>query len=226
MQQTSSPGIRVEHISQKFGKKVILKDVSFEAKSGDCIGILGINGSGKSTLLSILAGIHRPKGGSFICFGTDMFRESDAFRKMIGYLPQENPLLMDLTVYDNLRLWYGRKITPDLPVLHQMQLTEMLPEKVSNLSGGMRRRLAVACAVAADQKVLVLDEPTSSLDLHQQMIIRDYIKAYAGRGGIVILSTHDIPEIELCSSLYYLENGVADRTDLSAAVRRLQEGHQ
>ena len=224
MSQTEQTGIVVSHISQNYGKKTVLKDVSFIAGPGTVVGITGINGGGKSTLLSILAGIRRPSAGSFTCFGEDILKNREAARRLIGYLPQDNPLLEDLTAFDNLRLWYGQAIDQNMPVIRQMQLAELLPVKVKNLSGGMKRRLAIACAVSSNQPVLILDEPSSSLDLHQKRIISDYILEYTANGGIVLLSTHDMEEIKLCTSVYYLEDGVGVEVEAQEAIERLRNG--
>ena len=224
MQSQDPQALSVLHISQKFGKRGILKDVSFTCAPGSCTGILGINGGGKSTLLAILAGIRAPRSGSFTAFGHDMFKERGLFKELIAYLPQENPLLLDLSVRDNLRLWYGKNLTGDLPILTQLALKDLLKEKVKNLSGGMKRRLAIACAVAEGQKFLLLDEPTSSLDLYQKGLIRTYIKDYISSGGIVILSTHDPDEITFCTDLYYLEGGVSVPVTSEEAIRRLRLG--
>ena len=224
MLQSQQSGIVVSHISQQYSKKTVLRDVTFTAAPGAIIGITGINGGGKSTLLSILAGINRPTGGSFTCCGEDILKNREAARRLIGYLPQDNPLLEDLSAYDNLRLWYGNKVDPSLPVISQMQLEGLLPQKVKTFSGGMKRRLAIACAVSANQPVLILDEPSSSLDLHQKQIISNYILQYTADGGIVLLSTHDKEEIRLCTDLYYLENGVSVQLDAMEAIERLQNG--
>ena len=219
----SSGNLSVQCISQRYGRRKVLKDISFTAKPGACIGIIGINGGGKSTLLSILAGVRAPRNGSISFCGKNMLKKS-ASRKLAGYLPQGDPLMEELTVLDNLKLWYGGKVQEDLPVLQELQLTELLHMRVKNMSGGMKRRLAIACAVANDQPLLILDEPTSSLDLHQKKIIQDYIRNYTARGGIVVLSTHDIMEIRLCTQLYYLEDGTTVPVDVDEAVKKLQEG--
>ncbi len=224
IQNPPSSGISVSRIAYRYGKKPVLTDVTFTAQPGSIVGIVGINGGGKSTLLSILAGVRRPGGGSFTCCGTDLFRERGKFQELVGYLPQENPLLEDLTVTDNLRLWYGQEIPADLPVLRQMQLTELLQLRVKSLSGGMKRRLSIACAVAGSQPVLVLDEPSSSLDLHQKRIISDFITGFTSDGGMVLLSTHDMEEIRLCTKLVYLEDGVSVPVSAGEAIERLQAG--
>ena len=224
MEQKDNTGISLSRISQYYGKKRVLEDVTFEAGRGAIVGITGINGGGKSTLLSILAGIRKPTGGSFICLGTDIIRERNAAGRLIGYLPQENPLIEELSAYDNLRLWYGGRVSAELPVIRQLQLEDLLQQKVRTFSGGMKRRLSIACAISQDQPVLILDEPSSSLDLHQKKIISDYILSYSGNGGIVLVSTHDREEIRLCTQVYYLEEGRAVEVDAEEAIRRLREG--
>ena len=224
MEKTDNSGnLTVRQITQRYGRRKVLRDISFTAEPGSCVGIIGINGGGKSTLLSILAGVRYPRSGSISFQGRNMLKKS-ASRQLAGYLPQGDPLIEELTVYDNLKLWYGGKVREDLPVLQELQLSDLLHMRVKNMSGGMKRRLAIACAVANDQPLLILDEPSSSLDLHQKKIIQDYIRNYTARGGIVVLSTHDIMEIRLCTQLYYLENGTTVPVDVDEAVRKLQEG--
>ena len=222
--RAARPDLAVSEMSRSFRKKNVLDRVSFTASAGDCVGIVGINGSGKSTLLSILAGIGKPTSGRFTCFGREMIGNKAAFEKLIGYLPQENPLLEDLSSQDNLRLWYGGHVPSDLPVLDELQLRELLPLKVRSLSGGMKRRLAIACAAAKNQSVLIMDEPPSSLDLHQKEIIRNYIRTFISRGGIVILSTHDEQEMRLCTRLFYLKSGVMSRVLADEAAAMLRAG--
>ena len=214
----------IDHISRSYRKKEVLRDISFSAGKGSCTGIVGINGGGKSTLLSILAGIRKPSGGSFYCFGKDMLRHGSAFSDLIAYLPQDDPLLSELTVRDNLRLWSGGRSTDRLEVLEKLQLKELLDQRVKELSGGMKRRLSIACAVCRNQPVLIMDEPSSALDLHQKAIIRDYIKEYTRGGGVLIISTHDPQEIAVCDNLYYLEDGTLIHVNYEEAVSRLREG--
>ena len=98
--------ITVNGITKQYGKKVVLRDATFSAKQGECVAIAGANGSGKSTLLKIMAGTLKAGGGSFVAFGHDMLRETEERERLIGYVPQENPLIPELTARDNLRLWY------------------------------------------------------------------------------------------------------------------------
>lgn len=101
--------IEIENLTSAYGRKNVLQGVSFEAERGDCIGIVGPNGCGKSTLLSILAGVLKPSSGTIRYYGKNALENQVVFRKMTGYVPQENPLMPELSVYDNLRLWYPDK---------------------------------------------------------------------------------------------------------------------
>ena len=98
--------IEVTGITKRYGKKIVLRDATFSAKQGECVAIAGANGSGKSTLLKILAGTLRAGGGTFTAFGHDMLKEPAERERLIGYVPQENPLIAELTALDNLKLWY------------------------------------------------------------------------------------------------------------------------
>ena len=104
--------IEVSHIKKKYGKKQILTDISFQVECGECVAVVGKNGCGKSTLLQIMAGILRADGGSIRYFGQDTGKDKKAFRKYCGYVPQDNPLMEELTVKDNLKLWERGKTLP------------------------------------------------------------------------------------------------------------------
>lgn len=197
------------HISQSYGRRQILDDVSVEASAGECVGIAGRNGCGKSTLLAILAGVRRPVSGELTCCGQQLLpkREGKTFGALIGYVPQTNPLLPDLSARDNLRLWAGGPVPEDNPAINALELHEFLGRKTGKLSGGMARRLAIACALVNDPPVLILDEPASALDLYHRDAIFGYLGEYCQKGGIILLTTHDPEEMRFCSRLYLLENG-------------------
>lgn len=215
--------LSVRGISHHFRKNQVLTNVSFDAEQGTCVGVVGLNGSGKSTLLSVLAGIRKPSGGEFTCCGHAMLRERRWFPRLISYVPQENPLIEELTVRDNLRLWTGgEENTGD--ILERMQITDLMEEKAGNLSGGTKRRLVIACAMAGSNPVLIMDEPTSSLDLHQKDIIYRCMDEYLKEKGTILLATHDEREIRTCDVLYYIENGEAERKPADEVIRLLRKG--
>ena len=202
--------IDIENISKKYGKKQVLTDVTFSAKSGECIGIIGANGCGKSTLLSILAGVQRADDGKFLCDGKDLLTRDDLRNRAVGYVPQGTPLLDELNAYDNLFLWYDKAtLEKELAggMLDTLGINEFLKVRVSRMSGGMKKRLSIGCALAHYPPVLLLDEPMSALDIACKQKIKDYLKEYKTKGGILILVTHDTLELELCDRCYIIKDG-------------------
>jgi ABC-type multidrug transport system ATPase subunit len=152
---------------------------------------------------------------------------------MTGYVPQENPLIPELTVYDNLRLWY-----PDKKQLQQelaqgflslLGIAEYLTKTVNKLSGGMKKRVSIGIAMAGLPPVLLLDEPSAALDLICKEDIRKYLKAYLKRKGTVVLTTHEESELDLCDKLYVLKDGKLfeiDRTLRGAELVRMFAEHR
>ncbi len=212
--------ITVEDLKSAYGRKQILKGASFMAGQGDCVGIVGANGCGKSTLLSILAGTLRPKAGRVLYGGAPAWQGGAAghmradmgtIRRMTGYVPQDNPLIPELTVLDNLRLWY-----PDRDVLQwqlQQGVLKMLGVdgfsrmQASKLSGGMKKRVSIGIAMASNPPILLLDEPSAALDLICKEDIRKYLQAYLQHQGTVVITTHEESELDLCSRIYVMNDG-------------------
>ena len=216
--------ISVENISKKYRNKEVLKDVSFEAESGMQVGIVGKNGIGKSTLLSVLAGVNKADGGKFIYEGRDLLADSSLRNKVCAYIPQEMPLISELSARDNLRMWYSDKaLKKELSdgLLKTLGIDEFLKVSVRKMSGGMKKRLSIGCAIYADPRVLILDEPTASLDLECKEIIYDYLDVFRKRGGIVVLATHDEKEIERCDALYLLKDKALQRYNYDGSIKNL-----
>ena len=212
--------ITVKDIYKKYGKKEVLKGVSFSAHSGECVGILGDNGCGKSTLFSILAGIQQADSGEFLLNDADLLKNPKYRRKYVGYIPQGTPLFEELTARDNLLLWYDKKsMEEELKngVLKMLGIDEFIKVPVSKMSGGMKKRLSIGCAVSEKPPILLLDEPMSALDLSCKKEIFKYIENQKKAGGIVLLVTHDILELELCDTCYMVKDGSlieVDKTQL------------
>jgi len=203
--------IEVCNVKKRYGRKEVLRDVSFSAESGKCVGILGGNGCGKSTLLSILAGIQSCDGGSFTCDGTDLLKDSKKRAEFVGYVPQGTPLIEELSAKDNLSLWYSKdKMKEELEngVLHMLGINGFLKTTVSKMSGGMKKRLSIGCSVSKKPPILLLDEPMAALDLVCKKSISEYLRHHKENGGIVIISTHDIIELGLCDEWYIIKDGV------------------
>ena len=217
--------IKLTNIKKSYGKKQILSDVTMEVPRGRCVGLVGKNGSGKSTLLSIMAGALKADAGSIFYHDKLMATRADLAR-YAAFVLQENPLIEELSVRDNLRLWYADSVNSLEDALsgglpYEMGLPGILTDKVRNLSGGMKKRLSIACALANDAPVLLLDEPAASLDLVMKQDIISYLKRYLARGGTVVLSSHDRDELALCDTLYHLKNGHLEEISAGTQLEEL-----
>lgn len=204
--------IEASNICKNYGFKKVLKNVSFYVAQGECVGIVGANGCGKSTLLSILSGINKPGKGQLSYAGMNPLKNKRLFSDMIGYVPQENPLMDQLTVYDNLKFWYcdsKRELKQDLinGTPAALGLGEYLYTRVDKLSGGMKKRLSIACALAKNPPIIIMDEPGASLDIVCKEDIKNYLKGYLGIGGTVIITSHEECELSLCNRMYLLKDG-------------------
>lgn len=216
--------IEVKNIKKSFGKKAPLTGASFSAENGQCIGILGKNGSGKSTLLSILAGVLPSDGGEFLLDGEDLLKKDKLHESLVGYIPQGTPLLEELSAYDNLILWYDKKeLKKELEngVLKLLGIDEFIKVPVYKMSGGMKKRLSIGCAVAKKPQVLLLDEPSAALDLICKEQIAEYLRGCKNEGKILILTTHDESELSLCDKWYILKNGVLEEFRYDGNVHEL-----
>lgn len=203
--------LSIEHISKKYGGKEVLRDIDFEVKSGECVGILGGNGSGKSTLFGILSGVLCPTSGRALLEGVNVLEKPKVRRANIGYLPQETPLITELNARDNLLLAYGRKeLGKSIAdgTLEKLGVTDFLSVPVSKMSGGMKKRLSIALLAAGKPKIMLLDEPSAALDLSAKRFVAEYISDFVSKGGAVLLATHDVSEIAACDSCFIIKNGV------------------
>ena len=203
--------IEISDIAKRYKKHQVLRAVSLKAEGGKCVGILGSNGSGKSTLLSILAGIQPGDSGEFFCDGKALFRDPKTRSRLVGYVPQGTPRIEELSARDNLLLWYDRaelKKELDSGVLKLLGIGEFLKVSVNKMSGGMKKRLSIGCAMAKRPPILLLDEPTAALDLTCKQSIAVWLEQYKRAGGLLLLTTHDAMELDLCDEWYILRDGV------------------
>lgn len=186
---------QIEHISKSYGKKQVLNDISFVVPDGSAIGILGSNGSGKSTLLSCIA--KKYSAGSKVRF---------------GYVPQENPLFDELKPIDNLRMWTNKK-KPEIlsllttPPLCKLGIQNFLDTPVKNMSGGMKKRLSLACALLEHPQILLMDEPFAALDLPAKQDALQFMQYYLGLGNSILIASHEEAVFQFCSHVYLLQNG-------------------
>lgn len=203
--------LEVSGLRKKYGKKEILKDISFRIECGEQVAVVGKNGCGKSTLMRIMAGILKPDAGQIRYFGQDALKMKGNLRKYCGYVPQENPLMEELSVRDNLKLWGGGKDERTLELLELFQLKELLKMPVEKLSGGMKRRVSIVCAMIDNPPIMLMDEPTTALDLYYKESIRDWMRRYTENNGMIVMTTHDEGEIAGCDNCFVMKEGVLIR---------------
>lgn len=213
--------LQIENIKKNFGKKQVLKDITFSAKEGECIGILGANGCGKSTLFSVLAGVQKAQGGRFLYGSDDLLKNTKLRSKVLGYVPQGTPLIEELNAYDNLLLWYDKQnlkkeLHDGIPAMLGIQ--DFLKTPVRKMSGGMKKRLSIACATSGHPDILILDEPTAALDLVCKTAIASYLTSFKKNGGTVIIATHEVQELGICDKIFILKDGVLSRFDFDGNI--------
>lgn len=216
--------IRVEGIRKKYRKKTVLERIDFTGASGQCIGIAGANGCGKSTLFSILAGVNKADSGAFLCDGVNLLADMKKRAEIVGYVPQGTPLIEELNAYDNLLLWYEKeRLAEELEkgFLCVLEIGEFLKVPVGKMSGGMKKRLSIGCAVAHNPKILLLDEPSAALDLVCKESISNYLNEYKKQGGIILLASHDLQELKDCDCVYVMKNGVLSPCKVNGDIHDL-----
>jgi ABC-2 type transport system ATP-binding protein len=188
---TASPdALRAQGLSKRYGSRAALRDVSFAAARGEKVAVIGPNGAGKTTLLQILAGALAPTAGSVTVPG-----------ERVGWVPQQPALYGKLSVAENLRLFARLEKVGDVEaavarMLDQTALEDRAGDEVGRLSGGNRQRVNIAIGLLAEPSVLLLDEPSASLDPRQRARLWDFIGALARAGTTVIFATHDVGEAE------------------------------
>lgn len=218
--------VRVEDVKKRYGKKEILKGISFEVNPGEIAAIVGQNGCGKTTLLRILSGALKPDEGSITYFGADPLKKDAIFHDMCGYVPQGMPLIEELTVRDNVKLWSVAKNGCDQSILDEFDLNDILDTVVEKLSGGMKRRLTIALSLLNRPQILLLDEPTSALDLYYKSRIQEYIAKFRDDGGIVIMTSHDEPEIMMADKILMFRDGMIELCSTQEVVDVIKNKRQ
>ena len=210
--------IQAVNIISSYGKKRVLCGVNLSAGAGQCVGIVGTNGCGKSTLLNILSGLRRADAGE-IYFDGNKAQGRKGFVDHVGYVPQENNLIPELSVMDNLRLWYkdanALRQSIDQGFLKALGIDSMCRLKAGKLSGGMRKRVSIGCALSGNPPILILDEPDAALDLPGKAEIRKYLGMYKQMGGTILIATHDEADLELCDRIFALKEGMSTELDRS-----------
>lgn len=219
--------IEIKNITKIYGAQKALNNVSLSIDKGEVVGLLGPNGAGKSTLMRILTSFIPPSSGSASIKGFDVQEDSLKTRQYIGYLPENNPLYLDMYLREYLKFVlriYKHIKNTDQAVRNIIQLTGLGPEqkkKIGALSKGYRQRVGLAQALIHDPEILILDEPTSGLDPNQLVEIRQII-AELGKQKTVILSTHIMQEVEaICGRVIIIDKGKIVADDTTANLSKL-----
>jgi ABC-2 type transport system ATP-binding protein len=198
--------IDVRDLTKRYGPNRSVEGLTFSVGEGEIMGFLGPNGAGKSTTMRMMAGISRPTAGMISINGHDVQTANPELRRLMGYLPEQAPLYLDMTLESFLRFMAGIKGVAARDTRMEMErvtsLLNLVKERrrlLRNLSKGTRQRAAIANALLGSPKVLLLDEPTSGLDPSQINDVRDLVRSLAGK-CTVVLSTHILSEIEQTAS--------------------------
>ena len=208
--------IDVSHLSKSYDGHPAVADISFQVYVGEIYGLLGPNGAGKSTTLRTLITLLAPSAGRATIFGLDCVRDADRVRRVIGYVPQERAIDRFLTGREHLELLAALYHLPKdeakgriAELLKLVELEAHADRPAKTYSGGMKRKLDIACGLLPDPKVLFLDEPTLGLDVQSRLRIWDYIRLLKARGLTVVMTTNYLDEADqLCDRLAIIDGGV------------------
>ncbi|MCL2099852.1 MAG: ABC transporter ATP-binding protein [Oscillospiraceae bacterium] len=205
--------IEITNLVKKYGANIAVNDISFSVPQGEIVGFLGPNGAGKTTTMNILTGYLSATTGSAKIGGYDILENPGMAKKHIGFLPEQPPLYLDMTVKEYLNFTYNLKNCKFNRVKHLQEIcevvkiTDVYKRMIKNLSKGYRQRVGIAQALIGNPQVLIFDEPTVGLDPKQIIDIRNLIRAL-GRDHTIILSTHILPEVQaICDRIVIINQG-------------------
>ncbi|MFN4190677.1 MAG: ABC transporter ATP-binding protein [Pseudothermotoga sp.] len=207
--------VEVNDLKKSYGNFKALKGITFEIQKGEIFGLIGPNGAGKTTTLRIICTLLKPDAGTVKVFGYDLLKEPQEIRKVISYLPEDAGAYKELTGLEYLKFiakFFARDEKDFQQIVEEgvqlSGLSDRLKTKVSTYSKGMTRRLLIARALMISPKLAVLDEPTSGLDVLSAREVRNKIKEFVKNGGTVLLSSHNMLEVEfLCDRVALINNG-------------------
>lgn len=222
--------IEVNRLSKAYGAHQAVSDLSFHVYTGEIFGLLGPNGAGKSTTLRTLITLLHPTSGTASIFGHDTVREADTVRRLIGYVPQERAIDRFLTGREHLQLlsalYHLTKEEAAQRINELLKLVDLeahADRPAKTYSGGMKRKLDIACGLLPDPKVLFLDEPTLGLDVQSRLRIWEYVRMLKARGLTVVMTTNYLDEADqLCDRLAIIDGGrikaLGSPTELKVAL--------
>ncbi|WP_423738014.1 ABC transporter ATP-binding protein [Chitinophaga caseinilytica] len=215
--------IVVQHISKSYGKVSALRDVSFTVEPGELFGLIGPDGAGKSTLFRILATLVLADKGQAFVNGKDVVKDYRAIRREVGYMPGRFSLYQDLTVEENLRFFatiFNTTVAANYDMIRDIyeQIAPFKDRPAGKLSGGMKQKLALSCALVHRPSVLFLDEPTTGVDPVSRKEFWEMLQRLRQRGISILVSTPYMDEATLCDRVALIQNGALMRIDTPTAI--------
>jgi len=221
--------IELRGVTKKFSVFTVVNDVSFAVRPGEVLGYLGPNGAGKTTTIRMLAGLLEPTKGTILFEGRDVRDDIHAFKKRLGYVPEQSEIYPHLSAYDYLTMVGRLRRLPEraleakiLEFLEIFGLRHDMDSPLSSYSKGMRQKVLITAALLHDPEILLLDEPLSGLDVTTGLVIRDLIRKLAGENKIIIYSSHVLEVTEqVCSRIIILHQGTIVANDSVANLRTL-----
>lgn len=210
-----SETIIVEKLNKSYGQKPVIQDLSFSVFQGEIVGLLGPNGAGKSTTINILSTILRPDSGNVLIGGFDLAKDKAKIKEFIGVVPQDLAIYEEISAERNVAFFtslyglHGSELKAKTrEALQQVGLYDHRAEKPKTFSGGMKRRLNIACAIAHSPKLIIMDEPTVGIDPQSRNHILDSILALREQGATILYSTHYMEEVEaIADRILILDEG-------------------
>ena len=229
--------LKLDGLSKKFGNKTVVDHISLEIKEGEIFGLLGPNGAGKSTTLNMICSLLKPTSGNIEIFGMNASNNMKKIKKKIGYIPQE------LAIHGNLKAWENVELFTSLYGIKGKELRSAIDESLEfvglldkknnyakNFSGGMKRRLNIACAIVHKPELMIFDEPTVGIDPQSRNFILEKIKTANKNGATIIYTSHYMEEVEaICTRIAIMDNGriiaVGTREELVRLVTSEQDSN-
>ena len=221
--------LKTKDLTKKYGSRIVVDNLNIEIEEGEIFGLLGPNGAGKSTTMNMITGIVRPTLGSVEFMGEDFRKKHKELTDKLGYIPQE------LAIHGNLKAWENVELFTSLYGIKGAELKERIDESLEyvglldrrgdyakTFSGGMKRRLNIACAIGHHPKLLIFDEPTVGIDPQSRNFILDKIKESNRNGTSVIYTSHYMEEVEaICTRIAIMDNGKVIASGTSGELKKM-----
>lgn len=224
--------LKTTDLTKKYNNKTVVDNLNIEIRRGEIFGLLGPNGAGKSTTMNMICSIVRPTAGEIEQLGKNPWKQKKEVIHKIGYIPQELAIHGNLKAWENVELFTslygikGKELKKSIDdSLEYVGLLERKQEFAKNFSGGMKRRLNIACAIGHNPDLLIFDEPTVGIDPQSRNFILDKIKESNARGATVIYTSHYMEEVEaICTRIAIMDNGKIIACGTSQELKKLVNG--